>query len=435
MTTRRSPLVGIWILALVVAACAGGPILANQPASLQPEPAATPGPPGASDPIAIRLPGDDAAHHRLTEWWYYTGHLRDVATGARYGFEYVIFRAERGGFPVTWASHLAITDEGQHAFHYAQRSVVGEGVDLAAAAGFAFSLGADPTDPATLGRPAWTMQGVGGIDHLAARLSAAEAVAAGSPGGLGLDLALHPAKPAVLQGGAGWIDFGPAGGSYYYSRTDLLASGSIVLDGRTLQVDGSAWFDHQWGDFIAVGGGGWDWFAVNLADGSDLTLSLVRATDGSYPLVYGTLVDRDGRGQPPRANGVQRGGHEALDVAKDRRGVPGRLDRDDPGSGTDDQPPADRPGPGARHAGHHGRCLLGRFPGGERGSQWAAARRRRLRRADWLRPRRLAGGCRARRGAYWPGRSTPPLWPRAVAASSIAGSAARIETIWLPAAR
>ena len=56
----------------------------------------------------------------------------------------------------------------------------------------------------------------------------------------------------------------------------------------------TAWFDHQWGDFISVGGGGWDWFAVNLDDGTDLTLSLVRDADGSYPLVYGTLVDADG---------------------------------------------------------------------------------------------------------------------------------------------
>ncbi len=64
---------------------------------------------------------------------------------------------------------------------------------------------------------------------------------------------------------------------------------------RSFDVTGSAWFDHQWGDFIAVGGGGWDWFAVNLDDGTDLTLSLVRDTDGSYPLVYGTLVDADGR--------------------------------------------------------------------------------------------------------------------------------------------
>jgi predicted secreted hydrolase len=294
-----------WIVALLaallVAACGRGPILANPPASLHAEPAATGAPSRALDPVLIRLPLDDGAHQRLTEWWYYTGHLRDVGTGARYGFEYVIFRAERGGFPVTWASHLAITDEGQNAFHYAQRSVVGKAVDLtagsvaAAAAGFSFLLGADPTDPSTLGQPAWTMQGVDGNDRLAARLSAAEATAAGSPGGLGLDLTLHAAKPPVLQGGDGWIDFGPAGGSYYYSRTDLLATGSIVVDGRTLQVEGTTWFDHQWGDFISVGGGGWDWFAVNLADGTDLTLSLVRAADGSYPLVYGTIVDREGR--------------------------------------------------------------------------------------------------------------------------------------------
>ena len=289
------------VVVLLVAACGGAPFLANAPASLNPEPAAPTGRPAAADPVAIQFPLDDRSHTRLTEWWYYTGHLRDRATGNRYGFEYVIFRAERGGFPVTWASHLAITDEHGDAFHYAQRSVVGPAVDKAVdvaagspPAGFSFALGADPTDPTTAGRPAWTMQGVAGNDHLAAGLSTAEAARAGSPGGLGIDLVLHPAKPPVLQGGAGWIDFGPAGGSYYYSRTDLLASGSLTLNGQALHVDGTAWFDHQWGDFIAVGGGGWDWFAVNLADGTDLTLSLVRATDGSYPLVYGTIVDRAG---------------------------------------------------------------------------------------------------------------------------------------------
>ena len=76
-----------------------------------------------------------------------------------------------------------------------------------------------------------------------------------------------------------------------------------VLGARTLVfgfgeevelVSGTFWFDHQWGDFISVGGGGWDWFAVNLDDGTDLTISLVRDADGSYPLVYGTIVDPDG---------------------------------------------------------------------------------------------------------------------------------------------
>ena len=74
----------------------------------------------------------------------------------------------------------------------------------------------------------------------------------------------------------------------------MAAAGTLTIDGRPLAVDGTAWFDHQWGDFISIGGGGWDWFAVNLDDGTDLTLSLVRDADGTYPLVYGTVVSADG---------------------------------------------------------------------------------------------------------------------------------------------
>jgi predicted secreted hydrolase len=73
----------------------------------------------------------------------------------------------------------------------------------------------------------------------------------------------------------------------------MAATGLVTVGGATLQVAGAAWFDHQWGDFISVGSG-WDWYAVNLADGTDLTLSVVRAPDGTTPLVYGTLVREDG---------------------------------------------------------------------------------------------------------------------------------------------
>ena len=73
-------------------------------------------------------PRDDGPHDRLTEWWYYTGHLR-ADDGRRFGFEFVIFRAERGAFPVTWASHLALTDETGRRFLYDQRSEVGPQVD------------------------------------------------------------------------------------------------------------------------------------------------------------------------------------------------------------------------------------------------------------------------------------------------------------------
>ncbi len=299
---RGRHLAGAVVALVVSAACTagGGPILAN-PTAPAPTPGATAPPQAAlADPVPIVLPRDDGPHHRLTEWWYYTGHLHSD-DGQRFGFEYVVFRAERGRFPTTWASHLAITDETGHQFHYGQRFEVGGQVDVSPRdatgqpTGFDLGLsGIDPTDPATFDRSAWKMAGSGGTDRLVAAMAPDEAAAAGARGGLGLTLDLRATKPPALHDRDGWIDFGPAGGSYYYSRTAMAATGSLDLDGRALTVTGEAWFDHQWGDFISVGGGGWDWFAVNLDDGTDLTLSLVRDADGSYPLVYGTVVDAGG---------------------------------------------------------------------------------------------------------------------------------------------
>jgi predicted secreted hydrolase len=301
---RVRPVIGL-VLSFVLAACtsgaAGAPILAN-PTPVRPSIAPpSPAPSRAADPLPVVLPRDDAPHDRLTEWWYYTGHLY-AADGARFGFEYVIFRAERGRFPTSWASHLAVTDERGDRFAYAQRQEIGGQVDRSVpvdgrpATGFDLVLtGTEPEAPATGSpRPAWTMSGSNGTDHLVAALAPDEAARTTSPGGLGLDLRLAATKPAVLHDRDGWIDFGPAGGSYYYSRTAMTAGGTLTLDGRPVAVDGTAWFDHQWGDFISVGGGGWDWFAVNLDDGTDVTLSLVRDVDGSYPLIYGTIVGRDG---------------------------------------------------------------------------------------------------------------------------------------------
>jgi RND superfamily putative drug exporter len=296
---------GLLALAVVAAPLLAGctassaPILANPPAPHPAPPVATPAPSSPVDPQPVVLPRDDAPHDRLTEWWYYTGHLR-AADGQRFGFEYVIFRAERGGFPVSWASHLALTDETAGNFRFAQRAEIGPHVDASPPDGFALSLPPGPAETAAAvagGSAAptpvpWTMTGSGGRDRLSA--SGIADPASPTPGIFGIQLALETRKPPALHDRIGWIDFAAGGSSYYYSRTSMAATGSVVVDGRTLAVTGDAWFDHQWGDFIAVGGGGWDWFAVNLADRTDLTLSLVRNADGSYPLVYGTLVAADG---------------------------------------------------------------------------------------------------------------------------------------------
>jgi predicted secreted hydrolase len=313
MTPGRSGrLVVLAVVVAQVAAACSGPVLANPPITFPSPPLPTGAPPAPPDPIAIAFPRDDGPHDRLTEWWYYTGHLR-TANGRRFGFEAVVFRAERGSVPTSWAAHLALTQEASEllqgpAFYYAQRTEVGAQVDHSprdqarAPTGFDLQVaGLSPaliSDGAAATAPPWRLAGGGGTDQIEATLTDAEAAQAGARFGLHLDL--DATKDPALHDGEGFVDFGPAGSSYYYSRTRMAATGTLDLQGEQLSVDGIAWFDHQWGDFVSVGAGGWDWFAINLDDGTDLTLSLVRgaagnAVSGETVLKYGTLVDPDGR--------------------------------------------------------------------------------------------------------------------------------------------
>ena len=381
-----------WPLAIVafVGGCAGGPVLANPPAA-RPSPAATPAPSlRPADPVPVVFPRDDAPHDRLTEWWYYTGHLRDTASGDRYGFEFVIFRAERGDFPVSWASHLAITDEAHGRFLFAQRAEIGPrstsdrrdgGLRPGARARSSRPPDADEPgladDRGRRRRPAGRGDDAGRVDRGRARRGPRPRPPAGG------------AKAPALHDRDGWIDFGPGGGSYYYSRTRMSATGTLTVDGRALAVEGEAWFDHQWGDFISVGGGGWDWFAVNLADGSDLTLSLVRDRAGGYPLVYGTYVDAAGSTThlPADAFRVTVTGH----WTSPRTGAvyPAGWHVEVPGPGPDDRPGADRRRPGARHAGHDRRRVLGGLAGGPGDAERGARGRRGVRGAHGVRGRPL----------------------------------------------
>ena len=275
-----------------VSACSGS-ILANPPAVAgAPIVKATP-PPPRNDPQPVQFPRDDAPHDRLTEWWYVTGHLTTLDGSRAFGYEAVVFRAIRGDFPVTWASHMALTEKPRNgregSFTYYERAEIGPQVDITAmidapiAAAFAIT-GADPLSPATFENDPWSMiVGLDGSMQIGAEW---------------FDLQLAAPETPVLHDNDGWVDFDVAGGSYYYSRTRMPTGGTLTVDGEVLAVQGTSWFDHQWGDFIAVGGGGWDWFALTLDDGSargiEVTLSFVRAADGSYPLIYGTWINGDG---------------------------------------------------------------------------------------------------------------------------------------------
>jgi predicted secreted hydrolase len=230
-------------------------------------PASSATPPSAP----ITFPRDEAPHPSLTEWWYYTGHL--VADdGAKYGFESVIFQSIRNNIPAYYAAHAAVTDHQRGEFHYDQRTQQRAADQLAGTTDRGFDL--------KMGDWAW--RGLNGTDHV-------EMTAPGYT--LALDLTAM--KPPTLHRG-GFIDYGPAGSTYYYSRTRMAVTGTIEDHGTRKAVTGEAWFDHQWGNFLTVTTGGWDWFSAELADGSDFTVYLVRGAGQRVLGSLGTFVAADG---------------------------------------------------------------------------------------------------------------------------------------------
>ncbi|MGB5589956.1 MAG: lipocalin family protein, partial [Gammaproteobacteria bacterium] len=101
-----------------------------------------------------------------------------------------------------------------------------------------------------------------------------------------------------LQGDAGYSAKGPEAGnaSLYYSYTRMPASGTVTLDGVNHEVDGLAWLDREWST-SALGPelDGWDWFSLQMDDGSDLMFYRLRRKDGSSDaLSAGSLRLADG---------------------------------------------------------------------------------------------------------------------------------------------
>lgn len=220
------------------------------------------------DPQPISLPEDAAPHDRLTEWWYYTGHLEDE-DGNLYGFQFVIFQVQRGAFPPTWAAHFAITDTGNGEFTFAERIET-----------FEYQPGESPID---LSVGDWQLTGGDGFDRIEA-----------SADGYELVVDLTSEKDPVLHDGNGYFDFAPGAESYYYSRTRMSAEGTLTVDGESREVSGQAWFDQQWGDFLVTEDIGWDWFSIQLGNGQEIMAWQSHDTEGATLDGSATIVDESG---------------------------------------------------------------------------------------------------------------------------------------------
>lgn len=222
----------------------------------------------------VSLPIDHAPHDEPMEWWYYNGHLETQA-GKKYGFHYTVFVVNT--LVRHTVIHFSLIDlqSGQH-FSY-QAKTPGR-VNRGGPTEFDFKYAG------------FQVRGGSGPDLLA--LSQPE---------LRLQLKIRDTKPVHLHDEEGLLNFGTGGYTYYYTRPNLPLNGILELDGKPSKVTGTAWFDHQWGDFTPHDDG-WDWFALQFEDGSSVMIFAIHDQitgekmykAGSWMTAKGDTINIDG---------------------------------------------------------------------------------------------------------------------------------------------
>jgi predicted secreted hydrolase len=243
----------------------------------------------AVEVIPFSFPADHAAHPEFqTEWWYFTGNLRDTA-GRRFGYQFTLFRRALAPQPVErnsdWGAdqiymgHLAVSDIDGGAFFAAERF-----------SRAALGLAGVTAEPLSITLRDWRLQ-AGGEQGMTWQLTAAD-------GPIAIDLRAASTRPPVLQGDGGLSRKGSTVGnaSYYYSLTRMATGGTITIDGEVFSVEGLSWMDREWGSSaLEAGTAGWDWFALHLDSGHDLMYFQLRNADGSAsPFTGGSLLAPDG---------------------------------------------------------------------------------------------------------------------------------------------
>lgn len=228
----------------------------------------------ALKPRKFSFPTDHGAHNQYrAEWWYFTGNLKNPY-GRKFGYELAFFRfalkAETPPSKSVWRNnqmymaHLTLTDVEDNYF-YTDERLSRAGNNLAGASNKKYQVWLHD----------WSASAIGDSDF-PLRLQAKSAEFA-------IDLLLKTRKDLVLQGEQGLSQKSekPGNASYYYSYSRLTTEGSINIGDNKFSVMGDSWMDREWStSSLSDEQAGWDWFALQLADNSELMFYQLRRKDG-----------------------------------------------------------------------------------------------------------------------------------------------------------
>lgn len=234
----------------------------------------------------VKFPEDFYYKHGYrVQWWYFTGHLFDEK-GREFGYELTFFTVNvqqreyksRFGVNNIYISHFAVSDVADGKFYFS---------DNADAGAYGFAGAKDNKLKVWTGKS--ELEGTMESIHITA-----------SDKNNSLELSLTPVKPPVLNGQNGYSrksEESPLIASIYFSYTNLKTEGTLKTGNRIFKVKGTSWFDREISSRgLSEDQSGWDWFAMQLDNGMEVMLYMLRKKDGSVDAYSsGTLIYPDGK--------------------------------------------------------------------------------------------------------------------------------------------
>ena len=225
-------------------------------------------------PRAFIFPQDHGPHptYRI-EWWYFTGNLQ-TDMRRKFGYELTFFRfaltPEQNMTPSKWRAnqmymaHFALTDVDNKQFYTDERfSRAGNG------------LAGATTEKYHVWLYDWKAEAINDSHSSIALYAKSDAFS--------IALQLDSEKEIALQGVDGFSRKSQKAGnaSYYYSYTRMATTGHIQIKQQTFPITGSSWMDREWTSAtLSAQQIGWDWFALQLSDHSELMFYRFRRKDG-----------------------------------------------------------------------------------------------------------------------------------------------------------
>jgi predicted secreted hydrolase len=233
----------------------------------------------------FKFPEDHGAHDGYrNEWWYITGNL-ETTQGRAFGYQITFFRialtsntaktrTSRWATSHVWMAHVALTDP-ESGQHLAYEKFAREAMDLAGIR----------QDPFKIWVEDWQLHSPNTSFPWRLKIDGED---------FDLDLNVDALTRPVLQGREGLSQKSdePGNASYYYSITRLKTWGTVKIGTDQFLVTGLSWLDREWST-SALGEDqvGWDWFSLQLDEGTDLMFYNLRTREGgSDPYSAGTIL-------------------------------------------------------------------------------------------------------------------------------------------------